>query len=327
MDRGIGPWRRAEDLVARGVLVACGVASIAVLVGIFGLLATNAVVMFHGGIEMQPLTPAEIEALPASDVHALQAVKHHPPTVSEFLFGPLWRPEGFGSASFGVLAMVVGTLLTTVGAMAIAVPLGLATAAWLALEATGRLRDLVKFGVEMLAAIPSVVVGFIGIQVVGPVLGRFFDVPGLNALNGSLLLAIMSLPTIVSLAEDAISAVPRSQIQGSLALGADRWQTLVGVVLPTARSGLFAACMLGMGRAIGETMTVLMATGNAAAMPTSLLDPVRTMTATIAIELGEVAQGTTHYHSLFAVGMLLFLITLAVNILADWFARRQERWG
>lgn len=323
----MSPWRRFEDVAARVVLTLCGFASIAVLLGIFGLLATNAVVTFSGGIEMQPLTAAEVAALGPDDAAALQAIDHRPPTLWAFLLGDLWRPDGFGSASFGVLAMVVGTFLTTLGAMVIAVPIGLATAAWLALEAQGRLRDVVKFGVEMLAAIPSVVVGFVGIQLVGPFLGDIFDTPGLNALNGAILLAIMSLPTIVSLAEDAISAVPRSLVQGSLALGADRWQTLLGVVLPSARSGLFAACMLGMGRAIGETMTVLMATGNAAAMPTSFLSSVRTMTATIAIELGEVAAGTTHYYALFAVGLLLFLITLAVNIVADVFTRRQERWG
>ncbi len=320
-------WRRFEDTLARAVLSACGYASIAVLVGIFLLLATNAAVVFQGGIEMQPLSPAEIEVLGPKDAAELQAVELTPPTLGEILGGTLWRPGGFGSASFGVLAMVAGTFLTTVGAMAIAVPLGLAAAAWLAIEAQGRVRDVVKFGVEMLAAIPSVVVGFLGIQVVAPLIGSVFNVPGLNALNGALLLAIMSLPTIVSLAEDAISSVPRSLVQGSLALGADRWQTLIQVIFPAARSGLLAACMLGMGRAIGETMTVLMATGNAAAMPTSLLDPVRTMTATIAIELGEVAQGTTHYYALFGVGVLLFLITLAINLLADWFARRQDRWG
>lgn len=318
--------RQIEDRLARWVVQACGALSIAVLLGIFALLFVNALRTFGGGVELQPLTAAEIAALPPADVHALQAVDVEPPTPWSMLTTSMWRPEAFGSSSYGVGAMVIGTLLTTLGAMIVAVPIGLATAAWLAFRATGPWRDVVKFGVEMLAAIPSVVIGFIGIQVVAPLIRTVFDVPGLNALNGSLLLGIMALPTIVSLAEDALSSVPDEWVEGSLALGADRWQTLVRVVFPAAQSGLFAACMLGMGRAIGETMTVLMATGNAVAVPGSFFDPVRTMTATIAIELGEVAQGTTHYYALFAVGLLLFMVTLGVQLAADWVQRRQERF-
>lgn len=320
------PWRRFEDQLARVVLMACGGLSIAVLAGIFALLLTNASGAFLGGIETAPLTTAERAALTPSEVASLEGLRHSVPTPLGMISGTLWRPDGHSEAVYGVLSLVAGTLLTTIGALAIAVPLGLATAAWLATEAKGRLRDVTKFGVELLAAVPSVVVGFIGIEIVGPLISAVFHVPGLNALNGAVLLAFMALPTIISLSEDAIGAVPREFVQGSLALGADRWQTLTRVVVPAASSGLFAACMLGMGRAIGETMTVLMATGNAAAMPTGLLAPVRTMTATLAIELGEVPAQTTHYYALFAVGALLFLITLAVNLAADMLQRRQDRW-
>ena len=318
--------RVLEDRLARLAVQVCGGLSIAVLVGIFSLLFFNALQTLGGGVELQPLTAEEIAALEPHDVAALQAAHAEPPTPGEMLGGTTWRPDAYGQASYGVGAMVLGTLITTLGAMVVAVPLGLATAAWLAFRATGLWRDGVKFGIEMLAAIPSVVIGFIGIQVVAPAIRLVFDVPGLNALNGSLLLGIMALPTIVSLAEDALSSVPREWVDGSLALGADRWQTLIRVVFPAAQSGLFAACMLGMGRAIGETMTVLMATGNTIAVPGSLFDPVRTMTATIAIELGEVAQGTTHYYALFAVGLLLFVFTLGVQLAADAVQRRQERF-
>jgi len=318
--------RALEDRVARVVVQVCGALSIVVLLGIFTLLLVNAVRTFGGGVEMQPLSTAEIEALPSEDVAELQAVDHEPPSIGSMLFGTTWRPDAYGEASYGVGAMVLGTLLTTLGAMIVAIPLGLATAAWLAFRASGVWRDAVKFGIEMLAAIPSVVIGFIGIQVVAPLIRSVFDVSGLNALNGAVLLGIMALPTIVSLAEDALSSVPKEWVDGSLALGADRWQTMVRVAFPAAQSGLFAACMLGMGRAIGETMTVLMATGNTVAVPGSFFDPVRTMTATIAIELGEVPQGTTHYYSLFAVGLLLFVVTLGVQIAADLVQRRQERF-
>jgi phosphate transport system permease protein len=208
--------------------------------------------------------------------------------------------------------------------MVIALPLGIGVATWLALAAPPRAREWLKPVIELLAAVPSVVVGFIGIVVTGPLLARIFGLPnGLNAVNGAVLLAIMALPTIISLSEDAITAVPKDYLQASLALGADRWQSAVRVVLPAASSGIVAASMLGMGRAIGETMTVLMATGNAVALPGSVFDSVRTLTATIAIELGEVPAGSTHYHMLFTVGLVLFVITFAVNLLSDVYVRRR----
>jgi phosphate transport system permease protein len=208
--------------------------------------------------------------------------------------------------------------MVTFGAMLLAVPIGLGCAAYLAEVAPSWVREILKPVIEILAGIPSVVLGFLGIVVVGPAIAQIFHLPnGLNAVNGSLLLAIMSLPTIISISEDAISSVPRSYKEASLALGATRWQTLIRVIVPSALSGIIASVMLGMGRAIGETMTVLMATGNALKMPYHFFDAVRTMTATIAIELGEVPFGSNHYHGLFVVGFILFVMTFIVNLVAD----------
>jgi phosphate transport system permease protein len=219
--------------------------------------------------------------------------------------------------------MVASTILTSVGAMALTIPIGVGAAAYLSEFAAPRVRETLKPALEMLASVPSVVVGFLGVVVVGPWIARVFGLPnGLNALNGSVLLAIMCLPTVISLSEDAFRAVPKDYRQASLALGANPWETLVRVTLPSAAPGILAAVMLGLGRAVGETMTVLMACGNAPAFPTGFLSAVRTMTATIAIELGEVPQGTAHYHALFAVGFALFLLSFAVNAVADWVLHR-----
>lgn len=317
--------RLFSDAVAQIVVTTCGLLSIALLLGIFTLLAVNATRTLLGGVELAELTPIEQAMLTPEEIAAIEALPHEPPGLLDFV-DTTWRPDSRTRPRYGVLAMVASTLMTTLGAMALAVPVGLAVAAWLTFSAGGWTRDAVKFGVELIAAIPSVVIGFLGITVVGPAIAVVTGAPGgLNALNGAILLALMALPTITSLSEDALDAVPRSLIQGSLALGADRWQTLLFVALPAARSGLLAAVMLGMGRAIGETMTVLMATGNALAMPTSFLDPVRTMTATIATELGEVPQGTTHYFALFAVGLLLFLITLGIQLATEVIQHRQRR--
>lgn len=247
--------------------------------------------------------------------------------IKDFLTGINWDPTSPEKAEYGILSMIVSTLLVTAGALAIAVPVGLGVAAYLSDVAHWRVREIVKPIVEILAGIPSVVVGFLGIVLVGPAIAKAFHVGnGLTALNGSLLLAVMALPTIISISEDALTAVPSAYSEASLALGASRWQTLVRVKGPAALSGIIAAVMLGMGRAIGETMTVLMATGNARAFPTGLLRSLRTMTAGIAIELGEVPYYTTHYYALFAIGLILFIMTFAVNIAADYFLRRfQER--
>lgn len=246
--------------------------------------------------------------------------------LGEWFLSAEWDPTSPVRESYGVLALVVSTLMVSIGALILAVPLGIACAAYIADVAPPRVREIVKPVIEILAGIPSVVVGFFGLVVLGPWLAKLFHAGnGLNAVNGSILLAIMALPTIMSVSEDAIVSVPQELKNASLALGATRWQTLVRVTLPAALSGIVASVMLGMGRAIGETMTVLMVCGNAPALPHSFLDPVRTMTATIAIELGETVQGSTHYHSLFVIAFFLFLMTFAVNLVSDLILQRVRR--
>jgi phosphate transport system permease protein len=234
------------------------------------------------------------------------------------LFGPRWYPtEGL----FGTRPLILGSLLVTVGAVVIALPLGLATAIFVRELAPNWLREILKPLIEVLAGIPSVVLGFLGMVAVAPLVREMLKVPtGLTAFTGSLMLAYMALPTIISVAEDALDAVPKNYRDGALALGATHWQTIWRVVLPAARSGVIIAVMLGIGRAIGETMAVMMVTGNAARIPRewyALFLPARTMTATIAAEMGEVAQGSTHYHVLFAVGILLFVVTFVINAIAS----------
>jgi len=244
------------------------------------------------------------------------------------LLGQRWYPT-FGI--YGLLPLILGSLLVTVGAIAISLPLGLATAVFIGEVAPDWVREVLKPAIEIIAGIPSVVVGFIGIQLVSPFVRDFLGAPtGLTALTGVLLLAYMALPTIISIAEDALDAVPQSYRNAAYALGATQWQTIWRVVLPAARSGVITAVMLGVGRAIGETMTVMMVAGNAARMPLGLdafFRPVRTMTATIAAEMGEVARGSTHYHVLFVVGLALFLVTFLINLLAAVAIFRRERGG
>jgi phosphate transport system permease protein len=213
--------------------------------------------------------------------------------------------------------------MVTFGAIVIALPIGVACAGYLAEVAAPWEREIIKPIIEMLAGVPSVVIGFFGLIVLNRFIAGMFNIPnGLNAINGSILLALMALPTIISIAEDALAAVPNEFKEASLALGASRWQTLRLVVFPAAASGVSAGIMLGVGRAIGETMTVVMATGNALAWTNSYFDSVRTMTANIAIELGEVAYNTTHYYSLFAVGFVLFTMTFVLSLFADIFLHR-----
>lgn len=237
-----------------------------------------------------------------------------------------WYPiEGY----FGVLPLILGSLMVTLGAAVVALPLGLATAIFIGEIAPRWGRELLKPFVEVLAGIPSVVLGFFGMIVIAPLIRTTLNIPtGLTALTGALLLAWMALPTIVSVAEDALDAVPQTYRDAGLALGLTRWQVIWKIVLPAARTGILTALMLGVGRAIGETMTVMMVTGNAARMSLSLKSffmPVRTMTATIAAEMGEVAQGSAHYHVLFAVGLTLFLITFIVNLTAALVVFRQVK--
>lgn len=247
---------------------------------------------------------------------------------AQFFSGAAWNPAAYGKATYGIGAMLFSTLLVTTGAMLIAVPLGIGAAAFLSEIASPRTRNILKPAIEMLAAVPSVVIGFLGIVLVAPALAKIFHLPhGLNALNGSILLAVMALPTLISVTEDAIHAVPKHYKEASYALGANRWETLIRVTLPSCTSGILVAVMLGLGRALGETMTVLMATGNATAMPHGFFDSIRTITATVAIEMGEVPFGTPHYFSLFACALILFLITLLVNVLAERVAANFRRKG
>lgn len=257
-------------------------------------------------------------------------VREGGPTLAEVPFGDLlatrWYPiEGY----FGILPLIGGSLLITLGAIAIAVPFGLATAIYIAEIAPRWAREVLKPFVEVLGGLPSVLLGFIGILVVAPAVRTTLGIPtGLTAFTGSLLLGVIAIPTIVSVAEDALDAVPRTYRDASLAMGATHWQTIWRVTLPAARGGVLTAVMLGVGRAIGETMTVMMVTGNAPVLPVSPLDlfrPARTMTATIAAEMGEVATGSVHYHTLFFIGITLFLITLIVNLTAASVVLRQRR--
>jgi len=234
------------------------------------------------------------------------------------LFSSRWYPI---ESIFGMAPLLVGSFLVTIGAVIIAVPLGVTTAIYLGEIAPVWQREILKPLIEMLAGIPSIVLGFLGWVALAPLVQDLGAPTGLTAFTGSLILAYMSLPTIISIAEDALYAVPKEYRDGALAIGATKWQTIWRVVLPAARSGLVIAIMLGIGRAIGETMAVLMVTGNAANIPVLggdiFFQPVRTMTATIAAEMGEVSRGSLHYNVLFGIGIVLFLITFAINSLAN----------
>ncbi len=222
---------------------------------------------------------------------------------------------------YGLLPLISGSIIVTIGAALIAIPFGIGTAVFISEVAPRWMREILKPLIELLGGLPSVVLGFLGILVLSPFLRETFNLPtGLTAFTGSLLLGAISVPTVVSVAEDALDSVPRAYREGAWALGATRWQTIWRVTLPAARSGVLTAVMLGVGRAIGETMTVMMVTGNAPVLASSLgalFSPVRTMTATIAAEMGEVANGSVHYHTLFFIGIVLFMISLIVNVTAS----------
>lgn len=238
--------------------------------------------------------------------------------LSEFIFGRGWYPASFNNPRYGALPLITGSLIVVSTATLIAVPLGVACAIYLAEVADKRLKELLKPLIEIIAGIPSVVFGFIALVLLSNILHNIFHTTyRLNALNGALILSLMILPTIISISEDAITSVLREYKDASLALGATKWETIRFVILPAAKSGIAVAIMLGIGRAVGETMAVLMATGNSAVVTLDLLSSVETLTAVIAIEMGEVVFGSQHYHALFAVGLLLFLITFAINLVSD----------
>jgi phosphate transport system permease protein len=287
--------KRLKEILIEKFFLFNGLLAILILAGIFSLLF--------------------IKAYPAIQELGLKA----------FFGSAVWNPTSYETPRYGILSLINSTLMVTIGALVIAVPLGVASAAFISEVASPRIREIVKPAVEILAAIPSVVVGFLGIVLVNPLIAKVFGISnGLNALNGSILLAIMSLPTIISLSEDALRAVPKTYKEASLALGANDWQTLVRVSVPSALSGIIASIMLGMGRAIGETMTVLMATGNAPALTFNFFEAVQTMTATIAIELGEVPYNTAHYYALFVIGLVLFVMTFLVNLISDVILQKYQ---
>ncbi len=288
-------FRNATDSIMEKVVFICGILTIVFVILIFGFLFKEGFSFFkeYG--------------------------------VFNFLTGKLWYPTS-NPAMYGVLSLIVGSLLVTLGAIAIAVPLGIMAALYIAEIAPAWIRDILKSGVELMAAIPSVVIGFVGMVTLVRMVRTLFDIPtGLTAFSGSIMLAFMAMPTIVSISEDAIRSVPWSYKEGAYALGATKWQTIRRIVLKTAMPGIIAAVMLGIGRVIGETMAVMMITGNAAHIPSSIFEPVRTLTATIAAEMGETVKGGLHYRALFAIGLVLFAITFIINFIADLFLNKNRK--
>jgi phosphate transport system permease protein len=246
--------------------------------------------------------------------------------VKEFFLSPYWEPSDEDAPEYGILALVAGTASVTGLALLVAIPFSLGAAIYVGEFATGKTREFLKILVELLAAIPSVVWGFIGLTIMNPLIIEIFDVPvGLTVLNAGLILGLMAAPIMTSIAEDALKAVPDRYREAAEAMGATRWQVIFKVVLPAAKNGLLGAVLLGVGRSFGETMAVLMATGHAVNIPDSIFDSVRALTATIAAELGETAVGSDHYQALFTIGIFLFIITFIINLTADLVVRGVRR--
>jgi phosphate transport system permease protein len=291
-------WAVAGERGLEVLIYLCGISAIVFVLGIFFFVFKEAFpVLGHGKFRL-----------------------------GEFLFSDQWYPTSEINKRYGVLAMIAGTFSVTALAMLLAVPFGLGAAIYVSEFCGPKLRETLKIVIELLAAIPSVVWGFVGLTVMSRLIVRYTAAPvGVNILNGGVILALMSVPIIVSIGEDALKAVPDSYREAGVALGATRWQLVWRVLLPAAKNGLLAAVLLGVGRAVGETMAVLMATGHAIHIPHSLLDSVRTLTANIAAELGEAPEGSDHYRVLFLTGVLLFTITFAVNLAADFFVRGIRR--
>lgn len=286
--------RKLKEFIIEKLILICGLASIFFVVLIFLFLLKEGLALFK---TIKPLN---------------------------FLFGTKWYPIS-EPAQFGILPLILGSALVTLGAAVISIPIGVGCAIYIAEVAPVKLKEILKAGIELLAAIPSVVLGFIGMVTLVPWVKTIFKIPtGLTALSGSIMLAFMAMPTIVSIAEDALYSVPKTYKEGALALGATRWQTIWRVMLPAASSGILAAVMLGIGRVIGETMAVMMITGNSAIIPQNILQPVRTLTATIAAEMGEAVVGSEHYFALFAIGIVLFVISFVINITADMFLHKKR---
>jgi phosphate transport system permease protein len=287
--------RKIKEFIIEKLILICGLASIFFVILIFLFLLKEGLALF------KTVNPAK------------------------FIFGKNWYPIS-EPGQFGILPLILGSLLVTAGAAIISIPIGVACAVYIAEVAPLKIKEILKAGIELLAAIPSVVLGFIGMVTLVPWLKSIFHLPtGLTALSGSIMLAFMAMPTIVSIAEDALYSVPKAYKEGALALGATHWQTIYRVMLPAASSGILAAVMLGIGRVIGETMAVMMITGNAALIPHSILQPVRTLTATIAAEMGEAVVGSEHYFALFAIGIVLFVMSFIINVTADLFLHKERR--
>ncbi len=287
--------RKLKEFIIEKLILACGLASIFFVLLIFFFLLKEGMSVFK---TVNPF---------------------------KFLLGKTWYPIS-EPAQFGILPLILGSLWVTLGAAIISIPIGVACAVYIAEIAPLKIKEILKAGIELLAAIPSVVLGFIGMVTLVPWVKSIFGLPtGLTALSGAIMLAFMAMPTIVSIAEDALYSVPKTYKEGALALGATHWQTIWRVMLPAASSGILAAVMLGIGRVIGETMAVMMITGNAAVIPSGFLAPVRTLTATIAAEMGEAVVGSEHYFALFAIGIVLFVISFCINVTADLFLHKTRQ--
>jgi phosphate transport system permease protein len=248
-------------------------------------------------------------------------------SVRDFIFGMEWYPT-YDPPSFGIFPLIIGSLIVTFMATIIAVPLGVLAAIYISEIAPASIKEILKSVIELLAGLPSVVLGFFGMVIIAPWLQETFDLPtGLNIINASVILAIMAIPTISSISEDALYSVPREFKEASYALGATKFETIIQVIIPSAMSGISTAVMLGMARAIGETMVVLMVAGGAAAIPESIFDSVRPMPASIAAEMGEAPFRSAHYQSLFAIGIVLFFLTLTFNLIADYVSHKFRQVG
>ena len=290
MDRRDMAWH--VDRAARILIFIGGISAIVFIIGIFVFVTKEGLGFVFGSLD-----------------------------VGEFFTSIAWRPTS-NNPTYGALALVVGTASVTGFAMLFSVPLSLGAALYIGEFATGRTREVLKVLVEMLAAIPSVVWGFVGMSIMNPLIIRIFDVPlGLGVLNAGLILGLMAAPIMTTIAEDALKAVPDTYREAAEALGATRWEVILKVVIPASKNGLLAAVLLGVGRGFGETMAVLMASGHAINLPTSPFDSVRALTATIAAELGETVNGSDHWGALFTLGIFLFLVTFIVNLTADLVVR------
>ncbi len=286
--------RKLKEFIIEKLILVCGLAAIFFVVLIFLFLLKEGLALFKS---VNPFA---------------------------FIFGKSWYPIS-EPAQLGIMPLILGSLLVTLGAAIISIPIGVACAVYISEVAPSKTKEILKSGIELLAAIPSVVLGFIGMVTLVPWVKSVFHLPtGLTALSGSIMLAFMAMPTIVSVAEDALYSVPKNYKEGAFALGATHWQTIYRVMLPAASSGIVAAVMLGIGRVIGETMAVMMITGNSAIIPHSILQPVRTLTATIAAEMGEAVVGSEHYFALFAIGIVLFVISFIINVTADLFLHKRQ---